>query len=496
MVGNGKKESVVFASSMDAKSIAQSIVGRFRDSPVIKDMKTADRYFDGHNEAIEGKKRVYYDRNEKPHDNPAASNAKINSNFLRVLVQQKQDYALAKTFVLKVLDEKGQEMKLDDSEYGTAWKNFCETALFKTCYAMAGNAVNRGAAWLYVWIDEDGDFRIQEVPATSVFPIWADRAHKELDRLVYNYTAERYESQEPTVKEYAEYWSDNERILFNVSDNWKEMGEGENARAHMTDGEEAVSWERVPFVCLKATDDEKPLLNFVKEQIDSYDALNSRSVDGLIDDLDPLLVMKGVSSQFVDIQEARELVKMTRTISLDADGDAHFIQAQTQIQAHTEKMEALRRDIVKFGYGVDFEDARFSGNPNQLVIKSLYQNLDTYTDGLERHFQDFIDDLKYFFDKWWELTEKGTLEECEKYKVLVKFDRSAMMNRNEQIDSIVKLAGLEISQRTLLEENPVVQDVELEMERLRQEREKKESENPLFGFPKKEEEKKDEGGEE
>lgn len=495
MFGNGKKESVVFSSDMDAKSITQAIVGRFKDSPVIKDMKTADRYFDGHNEAIERKTRVYYDKDGKAHENPSVSNARIKSNFLRVLVQQKQDYALAKTFVLKIFDEKGQELKFEESDYGTAWKNFCDDALFKACYALTGSAVNRGVAWLYVWIDENGNFRVQEVPATSVFPIWGDRTHKELDRLVYNYTTERYESQEPTVKEYAEYWSDDEKALFCVSDNWREeRGENENARAHMTDGEDAVSWERIPFVCLKATDDEKPLLNFVKEQIDSYDALNSRSVDGLIDDLEPLLVMKGVSSQFVDIQEARELVKMTRTISLDADGDAHFIQAQTQIEAHKEKMESLRRDIVKFGYGVDFEDTRFGGNPNQLVIKSLYQNLDTYTDGLERHFQDFIDSLKYFFDKWWELTNRGTFEECEKYRVLVKFDRSVMMNRNEQIDGIVKLAGLEISQRTLLEENPVVQDVELELERLKKEREEKGSENTLFDFPK--EEDKNEGGEE
>lgn len=495
MVGNDKKESVVFSPAMDAKDIARAIVGRFRGSTVIEDMKTADRYFDGHNDAIEGKKRVYYDRNGKEHDNPAASNARIKSNFLRVLVQQKQDYALAKTFVLKVLDEKGQETKPEDSEYGKAWKDFCDDALFKACYALTGSAINHGAAWLYVWIDENGNFRIQEVPATSVFPIWDDRAHKELDRLVYNYTTEKYESQEPTVKEYAEYWSDDERALFCVSDEWKEVTrDGATPRAHMTNGEEGVSWERIPFVCLKATDDEKPLLKFVKEQIDSYDMLNSRSVDGLIDDLDPLLVMKGVSSQFTDIQESRELMKMTRTVVLDADGDAHFIQAQTQTQAYTEKMEGLSRDIVKFGYGVDFEDARFGGNPNQLVIKSLYQNLDTYTDGLERHFQDFIDGLKYFFDKWWELTEKGASGEGEKYKVLVKFDRSVMMNRNEQIDGIVKLAGLEISQRTLLEENPVVQDVELEMERLKKEREEKGSGNPLFDFPK--EEKEGEGGEE
>ncbi|MCM1222625.1 MAG: phage portal protein, partial [Lachnospiraceae bacterium] len=407
MFGKSKKESVIFAPEMDVKLVAQAIVERFQGCPAIKDMKTADRYFGGHNEAIERKTRVYYDKDGNRYDNPAVSNAKIKSSFLRVLVQQKQDYALSKTFVLKLSDENGKEIKIEKSDYGMAWKKFCDDTLFKAAYSLAGNAVNRGMAWLYIWIDEEGDFKIQEIPATLVFPVWEDRAHTKLDRLVYNYTIERYDdSKLPEVKEYAEYWSDHERALFCITDNWIEKNEDDkNKRAQMTNGEDIVSWGRVPFICLKGTNDEKPLLNFVKEQIDNYDALNSRSVDGLIDDLDPLLVMKGVSSQFADIQEARELMKMTRTVSLDSDGDAHFIQAQTQTQAYAEKMEVLRRDIIKFGYGIDFEDARFSGNPNQLVIKSLYQNLDTYTDGLERHFQDFIDGLKYFFDKWWELSK-------------------------------------------------------------------------------------------
>jgi SPP1 family phage portal protein len=195
---------------------------------------------------------------------------------------------------------------------------------------------------------------------------------------------------------------------------------------------------------------------------------------------------------------------MTRTVSLDTDGDAQYIQAQTPVEAHLQKMESLRRDIIKFGYGIDYEDAKFGGNPNQLVIKSLYQNLDTYTDGLERHFQDFINDLKYFFDKWYEFTGKGSFDECQKYKILVKFDRSMMINQSAQIEDTVKLAQTGVSQKTMLEFNPVVQDVELELERIKEEQKENQG-NDLFNFaqrtnienggefePEKEEEQKDE----
>ena len=502
-------ENTTFSNKLSAGEITQIIVDKYRDSPMVKEIRVTDKYYDAHNEEIEKKTRLYYDKDRHPIQNPNANNAKIKSNFLRMLVQQKQDYALAKTFILKLSDEKENEIELKDDDYGKEWKSFMDKILFKTSYVLAGQAVNHGISWCYVWIDENGDLQLKDVPADLIYPIWKNRQHTDLDKLVYNYKTEKYESLNPTVYEYAEYWSDKERRLFNVTNSYTEETETKDAEgnpiySHMVDNNGGVSWDKIPFICFKATDDEKTLLSFVKEQIDAYDQLDSRSVDGLVDDLDPILVLKGVSPDVRDLLEARELAKMTRTVSLDTDGDAHYIQAQTPIDAHLQKMESLRRDIIKFGYGIDYEDARFGGNPNQLVIKSLYQNLDTYTDGLERHFQDFINDLKYFFDKWYEFTGKGSFDECQKYKILVKFDRSMMINQSAQIEDTVKLAQTGVSQKTMLEFNPVVQDVELELERIKEEQ-KENQDNDLFNFaqrtnienggefePEKEEEQKDE----
>lgn len=484
---NGQNtESTAFSETLKANEIAQIIVDKYRESPFVRDIRTADRYFDNHNAEIEKKRRVYFDKDRNKIENPQAHNARIKSNFLRMLVQQKQDYGFAKTFILKLSDEKEDEIELKDNDYGSEWKKFLDKSLFKISYILAGQAVNHGLAWCYVWIDENGELRLKDVPADLVYAIWKNRQHTELDKLVYDYKTEKYESMNPTVYEYAELWSDEERHLFNVTDGYVEEDVARNENdepifSHMTNDKGGVSWEKIPFICFRATDDEKPLLFFIKEQIDSYDILDSKSVDGLIDDLDPILVLKGISPAVGDLIEARELAKMTRTIATDSDGDAGYIQAQTPIANHLQKMESLRRDIIKFGYGIDYEDSRFSGNPNQLVIKSLYQNLDTYTDGLERHFQDFINELKYFFDKWYEFTGRGSFEESQRYKLLVKLDRSMMVNQSAQIDDTVKLAGTGVSRKTMLEFNPVVQDVELEMERLEEEQ-KENQENDLFNF--------------
>ncbi len=476
-------ESTIFSSTLSPATVAQIITDNGKNSPQIQDIKTAERYFDGHSD-IERKERVYYDKDRKKYDNPAANNAKIKSNFLRMLVQQKQDYGFAKTFILKLSTEKQDEVDLSTDEYGLEWKKFCDRVLFKASYQLSGLAVNGGIAWAYLWIDGNGELQMKDIPSELVYPVWHDRQHTKLDRLVYNFLQVKYNSATADTVEYSEYWTDYERYLFNVSNGYSvepslKDSEGNPIYSHMTENE---SWGRIPFVALKANADEKPLLNFIKAHIDSYEKLDSNSIDSLVDDLDPLLVFRGISPNVKDLLEARELAKITRTISLDSDGDAHFIQAQTQVQAYNEKLQAIKKDIFKFGYGVDTQDARFGGNPNQLEIKSLYQDLDTYTDGLERQFQNFIDNLKYFFDRWYEITGRGSFEIAQSYKVLVKLDRSQMINESAKLDDSVKLQGI-VSERTLLEQIPQVQDVEMELSRLEEEKKDKEKDNNLFNFP-------------
>lgn len=476
--------NTIFSENLTAKEITQIIVQRHKGNQKYRDIIQADKYYGADNVEIEKKTRVYYDKDEKPHDNPNSYNSKISSSFLRNLVQQKQDYGFAKTFTLKIMKD---DKEVKDSEYEKQWNKFLDDILYKKSYTLSGQAVNHGIAWGYVWIDENGDLKIDDVASEIVYPEWSDKGHTILDKLVYNYSTETYESLSPTLTEYAELWTDEERRLFIVSDGYNEKAiltdnDGNLIPQHMIKGENPISWGKIPFIALKGTDDEKPLLKFIKEHIDAYDYLGSRSADGLIDDLDPLLVLKGISAEVSSLIEARELAKMTRTISLDTDGDASYIQSKTDIDSNLKMKQDLRRDIIKFGYGVDFEDARFGGNPNQLVIKSLYQNLDTYTDGLERHFQDFIDDLKYFFDKYLEWKNKSS-EDYKDMRVLIKLDRSMIINQSSLIEDTVKLAGTGISQKTLLEYNPVVQDVKLEESRIEEEKKKAEEENPLFNFP-------------
>ena len=170
-------ENIVFSDELSAKEVAQIIVDLDKDSERVKKMKEADKYYDIKNPVILLKKRVYYDKDRTEYDNPSASNVRIPSTFLRTLVEEKRDYALGKAFVLSI--KKGDEEVDNKDEYHQAWFEFLEKTLYEFVANLATQSVNHGIGWAYLWIDEDGNFRIDDMPGDSVYPIWKDRSTKE-----------------------------------------------------------------------------------------------------------------------------------------------------------------------------------------------------------------------------------------------------------------------------------------------------------------------------
>lgn len=477
------KNTVVFSDDLNEAKITEIIIKLAKDDPCYKDMRDAQKYFEVDNADISKKERNYVDAKGVEHRNPQAVNTQLKSSFLRQLVQKKQDYAFAKTFILKLSRDDGEEINANTEDtkaldYLKAWRDLIDTQLYKLIYHMSGVAINKGITWAYVWIDGEGRLRLVQNDPEQIYPVWGDNAHTELQRLVNHYSFPYFnENGKLSKKEYAEYWTADTRMLFNVSDEYSVVrdmvnSEGQSIYTHMVNSEgQGVSWGKIPFIALKGTDDEKTMLSFVRTFIDCYDMIASKGSDGIQDDIDPILIFKGISAEVSHLSEAREIVKSTRTMSLDPDGDAFYLQAETDVSRYLSYLEMLKKCIIQFGYGVDFEDNRFGGNPNQLVVKALYQGMDTYVDGLERQFQDFMENLKYFFDKYMEWSGKGSFDEYQKYKLLIKLDRSMMINLSSAIDDTIKLAQTGISEKTILEFNPVVQDVDMELGRIKKQRE-------------------------
>lgn len=476
------------------KQLTQLILDQWRNSDVIKAMLMANEYYHVRNKEILSKQRTYQDAAGNTIINESLSNVQIPSAFLRMSVQQKVNYAFGKPFLLNVenVTMTADEQKSDANAdiYSREWQNFIDVYTRKTIKRLAKNAVNNGIGWAYVWINGDGELTFVDVDSETIYPQWADRAHLELDVIVRDYKINVFEDDASKIVNKVEYWDKDtvERFIDDGGlnpDTETPEGEEELPETHMRMGDNGISWGRVPFIALKGNEDELPLLNAIKAQIDAYDALQSKTVDSLIDDIDPVIVLKNISAEIGGLVATRNLLKSSRIAALDENGDASYLQVNTDISATEQKLEHLRKDIREFSFSVDTQDVKFGSNPSGVALKAMYQDLDIYVEGLEMEFEVFIEGLKYFFDRWLEFRQIGTVEQWADYRVIVTLDRDMMINNSALIDDTVKLAAL-VSQETLDNYNPAVENHEVEQARREAESqaelERKTAQSELYAF--------------
>ena len=105
------KNTVVFSDKLSESKIAEIIVNLAKNDESYDEMHDAQKYFEVDNIDISNKVRDYVDAKGRVHKNPQAVNTQLKSSFLRQLVQKKQDYAFAKTFILKLSKDTGEEIR-------------------------------------------------------------------------------------------------------------------------------------------------------------------------------------------------------------------------------------------------------------------------------------------------------------------------------------------------------------------------------------------------
>lgn len=455
--------------------ITKSILDEWRTgdkSYLIKDMLDAEEYFKCRNVAISQKRRDLSEYGS----NSTLSNAKIPSAFLRTNVVQKSDYALGKPFLISVEsslpekhDDKGKPIEDPNAKiYMDEWFNYFSPARRKTIKRIGKHgAINKGIGWAYVTIDQNGDLLLQHVDSEQLYPAWADKEHTVLDAIVRDYKVIQYIANNREEVNKVEFW-DKEGVERHV-----DKGQGAlvpdpdiPARsAHLELGENGLTWGKVPFIALRGNEDELPMLNIIRQQIDNYDKLRSKSVDSLLDDLDAVLALEGYSPELGDLVKQRQIMQNSRIVAIGTGGKAYYVQAKPDITAVQQELEGLKKEIREFGQSVDTQDVKFGSNPSGVALKSMYQDLDTYTNGFETEFEVFIQQFKYFFDRWLEFRKIGTAKEWEQYKVIVTLDRDMMINTSADIDDTVKLMSTNVSQETIDNWNPAVESHAVEQAR-------------------------------
>lgn len=459
---------------IEKSALVSALLKEF-SSEKYKDMENAVKYFDVKNTEINAKKREYADGRGGKIENTSVSNIKLANAYYRKAVKQKVNYAFGKPPIINV-EPINQEAKNETEEllYQQEWNNLFNAENRTVIKSLAENAINCGIGYVYLWIDENQNFRLIDTSSVDINPAWKEKKHKNLNALLRKYQEKVFIDGEFKNIEKVELWTQDEVYYFDNDDKL----EFKLKDLHM----DKESWGKVPFVWLKGTNDEMPLLNIVKSYVDAYDKLNSESVDTLRDDLDTILVLKNYTSETGKLIEAYKKIKELKIIAVDSDGGVSLLKNDPNITSIQEKLQHLKKEIEDFTSTVDIKEIQLGNNPSGIAIKSAFQDTDTYINDIEVEFELFIENLKYFFDKYLDWTGKVSLDVSSKYKVIATLDRDMMINETELIENTSKLQGL-VSQETLDNYNPAIESHEIEQARREAEAEKNAEKEVPFKFP-------------
>ena len=144
-----------------------------------------------------------------------------------------------------------------------------------------------------------------------------------------------------------------------------------------------------------------------------------------------------------------------------AAGDLKTLQIEVNGENYKTILEIFKKAIIENAMGYDAKDDRITGEPNQMNIQSMYNDVDLDANDMETEFQAALEELLWFVRC--HLANSG-VGDFENDDLDIIFNRDLPMVETEVISNIRQSVGL-LSDETLLAQHPWVDDVQAELER-------------------------------
>jgi len=220
-------------------------------------------------------------------------------------------------------------------------------------------------------------------------------------------------------------------------------------------------FEEVPII--EYINNEEMMGDFdnVKTLIDSYNDSQSNTANDFDYFSDAYLYLVGM--QGTESKDIAEL-KKNRVLLLNENGSAGFLTKEINDQASENYKTRLKTDIHTLSFVPDLSDEKFAGTASGVALKYKLWGLEQLTSTKQLKFQKGLRKRLRLINNIWR--KKGKNYNID--DVDIAFYRNLPSNILEIVDSINKL-GNTISRETKLEQIPFVDDVKLELKRIKAE---------------------------
>lgn len=449
------------AKTIDDKAFLEREIQKFIKSPVRKWMIDGDMYYD-YEQAIKNKKRWVIGEGGVLMVDASLPNNRFLDNQYADMVDQKNNYLLAKPITFKTENE----------QYSDILRTIFNKGFQRTLKNLGKDAYNGGIGWLYPYYDEQSVFKIKRFHPWEVLPFWKDDEHTELDFAARIYDVDTYEGDVEKVVTHVDVYDtqgihkfifDGTHLVPDYSTYYFELN---------TDGEVVpYNWDRVPLIPFKANNNETPLIKKCKSLQDGINDILSNFGDGMQENAsgNSILIIKNYDG--TDLGQFRHNLSQYKAVKVrtvdGADGGIDSLQIEVNCENYKTILAELRKALIKNCKGYDVEELKSQGSPNEMTIKSVYSAIDLDANEIETEFQASFEILLWFVNMHFKNTGLGDFSAEE---VEVIFNRDMMVNESQIIADINNSAAI-LSKKTCIAQHPYVVDVEAELEQIKSEQE-------------------------
>ncbi len=389
-------------------------------------------------------------------------NNKICDNQYRKLVNQKKNYLVGRPFTVQT----------EDDNYTKLLQNEFDKSFMKKMKLIAENAYNSGICWLYVGYDESGQLSFKVIKAREILPFWHDIDHETLDAAVRLYEVTNYNGHDEEILQKVEVYDANGITYFDRV-NGSLVPAAPYHQPYFTVGAEnpqGYNWSRIPLIAFKYNNDETPLIRMVKSVQDGLNKIESAFEDGMEENpRNSIMVLVNYDGE--NLGEFRRNLSTYGAVKVRSSdgvsGDVRTLNVEVNAENYRAIIDVFRKAIIENGMGYDAKDERMAGTPNQMNIKSMYSDIDLDANETETEFQASMEQLIWFVDMHLANTGAG---DYTNVPVEVTFNRDIMVNESETIDDVNK--STDLSLETRLSHHPWVNDVDAEIKRIDEQKEK------------------------
>ncbi len=421
-----------------------------------KDMLLGEDYYAGRHKILKRERTVIGEDGMIKSIKNLPNNKIIDNQYAR-MVDQKNSYLLSKPLTFYCENEK----------FLFKIRNILGKDFFRLIKNIGEDALNCGIAWLYLYINEEGNLDFKRFKPFEVLPFWEDEEHFKLKMLARIYNIEKFEINKKAILTRVEIYTKH-GINYYLLKNGKLFLDYDNPFIpYIIDyNNTPMHWNKIPIIPFKYNSKEIPLIKKVKHLQDALNTVRSDFMNNIQEDArNTILVLKNYDG--TNLSEFRKNLSeygVVKVKTVDGiEGDIKTLKVEIDNSNYELIAKALKKAIVENARGYDCKEEKANVSLNQMNIQSIYLDIDLDASLMETEFQASFEILFYFI----KLFIKNTFDETYTFEnVEVIFNKDILINETEAINNCLNSKDL-LSLETIISQHPWVNHVDKELKKIK-----------------------------